>query len=80
MLMNETEDARGFRQWEKVGRRVKKGAKAFYILAPVRKKVPVKVRRVEKAVVEGEEVVIEIEETVMVEKLVSFKPVRFPLR
>ena len=29
MLMNETEDARGFRQWEKAGRRVKKGAKAF---------------------------------------------------
>jgi len=75
MLMNETEDARGFRQWEKAGRRVKKGAKAFYILAPVKKKVPVKVKRVEKAVVEGAEVVMEIEETVMVEKLVSFKPV-----
>lgn len=29
-----TEDARGFKQWQKVGRRVKKGAKAFYILAP----------------------------------------------
>jgi len=41
MLMNNTEDARGFRQWQKVGRRVKKGAKAFYILAPIRKKVPV---------------------------------------
>ncbi|MBO8180952.1 MAG: M48 family peptidase [Archaeoglobus sp.] len=75
MLMNETKDARGFRQWQKVGRKVKKGAKAFYILAPVRKKVPVKVRRVEKAVVEGEEVTMEIEETVMVEKLVSFKPI-----
>lgn len=30
-----TSDARGFRQWEAVGRRVKKGAKASYILAPV---------------------------------------------
>ncbi len=75
MLMNDTADARGFRQWQQAGRRVKKGARAFYILAPVRKRVPVKVRRVEKAIIEGEEVVMEIEETVMVEKLVSFKPV-----
>lgn len=29
-----TEDARGFKQWQEVGRSVKKGAKAFYILAP----------------------------------------------
>jgi hypothetical protein len=34
-----TEDARGFRQWEKVGRKVKKGAKAFYILAPCTRKI-----------------------------------------
>ena len=32
MFMNNTEDARGFRQWQKVGRRVKKGAKAFLSL------------------------------------------------
>jgi hypothetical protein len=32
-------DARGFRQWEQVGRRVKRGEKAFYILAPVTKKL-----------------------------------------
>jgi antirestriction protein ArdC len=38
-----TEDARGFRQWQEVGRRVKKGAKAFYIFAPVTKKKVVKV-------------------------------------
>ena len=31
-------DARGFRQWEQVGRSVKKGAKAFHILGPVTKK------------------------------------------
>ena len=30
-----TEDARGFQQWNKVGRRVKKGSKAIYILAPM---------------------------------------------
>jgi len=29
-----TSDARGFRQWEKAGRKVKKGAKSFPILAP----------------------------------------------
>lgn len=29
-----TEDARGYRQWEAAGRHVRKGAKAFYILAP----------------------------------------------
>ncbi|MGB9793066.1 MAG: ArdC-like ssDNA-binding domain-containing protein [Thermacetogeniaceae bacterium] len=39
MLLAGTEDARGFRQWQEVGRRVKKGAKAFYILAPRTKKV-----------------------------------------
>ena len=31
-------DARGFRQWEQVGRRVMKGQKAFRILSPVTKK------------------------------------------
>ncbi|WP_202320774.1 hypothetical protein [Archaeoglobus neptunius] len=71
MFMNDTADARGFRQWQKVGRRVKKGAKAFYILAPVRKKVPVRVRKI--VIVEEEE--IEVDETVLVEKLVSFKSI-----
>lgn len=33
--MNMTTDARGYRQWEKAGRHVKKGAKAFPILAPM---------------------------------------------
>jgi hypothetical protein len=28
-------DARGFRQWQKANRQVKKGAKAIYILAPM---------------------------------------------
>ncbi len=35
MFMQGTSDARGFRQWEKVGRRIQKGAKALYILAPI---------------------------------------------
>ena len=34
MSMNGTEDARGFRQWKQVGRNVKKGSRAFYILGP----------------------------------------------
>lgn len=37
-LLNGTTDARGFRQWKEVGRSVKKGAKAFSILGPVKRK------------------------------------------
>lgn len=39
MLLRGTTDARGFRQWEQVGRKVKKGAKAFYILGPMTRKI-----------------------------------------
>ncbi len=39
MYLNNTEDARGFRQWQQVGRYVKKGSKAFYIIAPVTRKI-----------------------------------------
>ncbi len=35
MLMHDTADARGYVQWLKSERHVKKGAKAFYILAPM---------------------------------------------
>lgn len=34
MVAHNTMDARGYRQWQEVGRQVKKGAKAFYILRP----------------------------------------------
>lgn len=34
MLAHGTMDARGYRQWQEVGRQVKKGAKAFHILRP----------------------------------------------
>ena len=34
-----TTDARGIRQWNKVGRRIKKGAKAIWILAPWTKRI-----------------------------------------
>ncbi len=39
MLLAGTTDARGFRQWNEAGRWVSKGAKAFWILGPIRKKV-----------------------------------------
>jgi antirestriction protein ArdC len=39
MMLAGTEDARGFKQWQDVGRHVSKGAKAIYILAPQTKKV-----------------------------------------
>jgi hypothetical protein len=39
MYLNNTEDARGFRQWQQVGRYVKKGSKAFYIIAPLTRKI-----------------------------------------
>jgi hypothetical protein len=35
MLLAGTGDARGYRQWQAVGRHVRRGAKAFYILGPV---------------------------------------------
>ncbi len=34
IMFARTGDARGYRQWEKAGRRVKKGTKAFYIFVP----------------------------------------------
>lgn len=36
-----THDARGFKQWQSVERKVKKGSKAFYILAPCTKMIEV---------------------------------------
>jgi hypothetical protein len=39
MYLHDTEDARGFKQWQQAGRHVTKGSKAFYILGPVFKKV-----------------------------------------
>jgi hypothetical protein len=39
MHLQNTEDARGFNQWKEAGRYVKKGCKAFYIIAPMFKKI-----------------------------------------
>ncbi|BAF60637.1 hypothetical protein PTH_2456 [Pelotomaculum thermopropionicum SI] len=64
MLLAGTEDARGFKQWQEVGRRVKKGAKAFYILAPVTRKKAV--RRIETDPDTGEEREVTEERTVII--------------
>lgn len=37
MRMQGTEDARGYKQWQKCGRQVKKGTKAIYIFSPATK-------------------------------------------
>src|SRR3990167_3958441 len=39
MMLAGSDDARGFRQWEQADRRVRKGSKAFYILAPSTRKI-----------------------------------------
>lgn len=39
MYAHETEDARGIKQWEAVGRSLKRDTKAIYILRPIKKKV-----------------------------------------
>src|SRR5882762_9876397 len=41
-ILNGTRDARGIRQWNTVGRTVKKGSKSFDILVPLCKTVKVK--------------------------------------
>jgi hypothetical protein len=46
-------DARGFAQWLEVGRWVKKGEKAFYILGPVKKKLIDKETGEERSIVVG---------------------------
>jgi len=52
MFSHGTSDARGYRQWQAVGRQVKKGAKAFHILVPIHKKVRVKRKEVEAEIEE----------------------------
>lgn len=39
LLLGNTTDARGYKQWQETGRHIKKGEKAFYILAPNTKKI-----------------------------------------
>lgn len=39
LMIGNTTDARGYKQWQEAGRHIKKGEKAFYILAPNTKKI-----------------------------------------
>lgn len=41
ILLSDTDDARGYRQWQEVNRYVTKGAKAIYILVPLTRKTTV---------------------------------------
>ena len=50
-IISGTDDARGYKQWQKVGRQVQKGAKAIYIIAPMTRKR----RKVNKETGEEEE-------------------------
>ena len=61
-MLSGTQDARGYRQWQQVGRHVTKGARAIYILAPnmVRKKQKVEKEIVIDGILETEETEIEI--------------------
>jgi len=58
MILAGTDDARGFRQWEEVGRKVKKGARAFYILGPCTKRVTQKETDAEGQEIEEEKIII----------------------
>ena len=53
MFISGTNDARGFRQWEKANRFVKKGSKAIYILVPYLKQSKDQDREDKKAVLIG---------------------------
>lgn len=57
MVISGTQDARGYQQWQEVGRHVKKGAKAVYILAPCTKtftdKDPETGEEVKKTIITG---------------------------
>lgn len=68
MILNNTNDARGFKQWKQVNRYVIKGAKAFHILVPMQKKVPKKIVKVNN---EREEE----EETININIITGFKAV-----
>lgn len=59
-----TKDARGYRQWEAMGRTVKKGSWSVQIFAPVFTKVPKKVKNK-----------MGVEETVMINIITGFKAI-----
>lgn len=66
MILSNTNDARTFKQWNSVGRKVKKGSGSFTILGPVLKSIPKTVEDEETG--EKEEKYIKV--------LIGFKPIR----
>ena len=66
-----TQDARGYRQWQKVGRYVKRGKKAIWILAPNMGKI--KQSRKEEVEING--LIEKVEREEEVQKLFGFKTV-----
>lgn len=53
MFFSGTQDARGFKQWSAVGRRIKKGARAIHILGPRLKRIVDKETEEEKFFLKG---------------------------
>ena len=53
MMGQGTTDARGYRQWQNIGRHVKKGSKAIYILAPNMTKIKDEKTKEDKTVITG---------------------------
>ena len=53
ILAGGTFDARGYKQWQEVGRFVKKGSTAIYILAPMTKKVEDETTKEDKIIIFG---------------------------
>ncbi len=72
MMMMGTNDARGFRQWEEVGRHVKMGSHADYILAPNVRNIPYHYcKTCQKTVLIGEDMEHEKEHEVRTHKVVT---------
>jgi len=69
VFINGTSDARGYKQWAKVGRHVKKGSKAMYILAPIVKQATKQVKNRETGEMEEKEVTLTWFKTVPVFRL-----------
>ena len=79
MYFHDTLDARGYNQWYKVGRYVKKGAKAIYILGPMTRKIKPEKDEEERTIITGFRAipVFRFEDTEG-EPLKEYKPEKLP--
>ena len=53
LCIGNTTDARGYKQWEQVGRHIRKGEKAFYIFGPLTKKLHDEVTDEDEVIITG---------------------------